>query len=121
MATELYANGTLFVEGIVVMQAVEFSIDFDTNDNPVNTLALGFAGITPGPGTTAVSITSAVPRTGFEISYHKWAKERKAIEVLGYRGASKISVKGFIKTVGEKIGVDGVTGTITINGGEPEI
>jgi hypothetical protein len=121
MATELYAKGTLFVEGIIVMQAVEFSIDFDTNDNPVNTLALGFAGITPGAGTTAVSITSAVPRTGFEISYHKWAKERKAIEVLGYRGASSISVKGFIKTVGEKIGVDGVTGTITIQAGEPEV
>jgi len=121
MATELYAQGSLFVEGIIVMQAVEFSIDYDTNDNPVNTIELGFGGITPGAGMTQVSITSAVPRTGFEISYHKWAKARKAIEVLGYRGSSKISVTGFIKTVGEKIGVDGVTGTIGIHAGEPEL
>ena len=121
MAVELYAKGTLFVEGIVVMQAVEFSIDYNTNNNPVRTLALGFAGVTPGAGETTVSITSAVPKTGFEISYHKWAIERKAVEVLGYRGASKISIKGIIKSVGEKIGIDGVTGTITIDAGEPEI
>lgn len=121
MGVELYARGTLFVEGIPVMQAVSFSVDYETNNNPVRTIALGFAGITPGPGETAVTIESAVPRTGFEINYHKWAKERKAIEVLGYRGGSSISVKGFIKTVGEKIGTDGCSGTITINGGEPEV
>lgn len=123
---KLYTKGRIFVfnedgAGGLVAECTSFSVDFNTNDNDVVTLADGFTGITPGAGTVSVSIDTAVPRTGFEMEWHTWAKERKIIEITGHRGASTISCKGFIKRVGEQHGTDGSTASIELSGGEPDI
>lgn len=125
MALQLYTKGKIFIfnedgAGGLVAQAVKFSVEFDTQNQPVVTLNDGFSGITPGAGVCKVNIESAIPRTGFEIDWHKWAKDRTMVEITGSRGSSTISVKGFIAKVGEQHGVDGSTSSIDIDCGEPE-
>lgn len=120
MATELYTQGLIFVDGMIAMEEVSFNVDYSTNDNVVVTQARGFAGITPGAGQTKVSITTAIPRAGYEIDYYKRAIARTPCELVGWRGSSKINLKGFIMSIGEKHGVNTTSeAAIEFVAGEP--
>lgn len=121
MATDLYTQGLIFVDGILAADCTEFSVDYDTQNNPVFTIAKGFAGITPGAGQTKVSISTAVPRAGYEIDYFKRALDNTPVEFIGWRGSSKYSFKGFLLTIGEKHGVNSAsTASIEAICGRPE-
>jgi hypothetical protein len=120
MATDLYATGLMFVDGILVAEEVSFTTNFDTKNNVIETQAKGFAGISPGAGTTKVTVVSAVPRAGFELDYYKRATQRLPVEFTAVRGTKKLSFKGFIMTIDEKYGVNQASeGTIDAMCGEP--
>ena len=121
MSTDLYANGLMFVDGILVAESVSFTTNYDTKNNVIETQAKGFAGISPGAGTCKVSIVNAIPRAGFEIDYYTRAKQRKAVEFTAVRGTKKLSFKGFLMTIDEKLGVNQSSeGTVDAICGEPD-
>jgi hypothetical protein len=120
MACEIYTQGLIFCDGVLAAEEVSFNVDYSTNDNVVVTQSKGFAGITPGAGSTKVSIETAIPRAGYEIDYFQKAVGRTPVEVIGFRGSKKINLKGFIQSIGEKHGVNTTSmGNIEIVCGEP--
>jgi hypothetical protein len=120
MGTELYSQGQIFADGQLVADATTVKLDFNTNDNPVFTLAKGFAGITPGAGQTGVSIDQAIPRAGYDYDWFQRAVGRTPVEIVAWRGSKKMNIKGFIQTIGEQLGVNQTSvGSIAIIGGEP--
>jgi|APLow6443716910_1056828.scaffolds.fasta_scaffold01545_5 hypothetical protein len=126
MALQKYANGKMFLfnedgAGGLVAQAVSFSIDYATNDTAAVTLADGFSGIQPGAETTNVSVENLIPRTGIEFDYFTWAQQRKVMELTGYMGASKVTVKGFISGVGANVALGDVKATFQLMAGTPEM
>lgn len=68
-ATQLQGYSLLYctVKGSLLTEAGSIGVDRDTKASVVDTLAKGFAGVTPGAGTTAIQITNAVPAAGFEL------------------------------------------------------
>lgn len=121
MALGNYTQGQIFIEGALCAEEVTFSTSFKTNNQDVITQAKGFAGVTPGAGMTDVTIEEAIPRAGFELDFYKWAKNRTAIEIVGWRGSKKLTIKGFIDGIDEKHGVNtNSIASITIKGGEPD-
>ena len=121
MAEELYATGQIFVDGIVIADAQNVGIDYDTQDNDVETMGKEFAGITPGAFKTTINIDTAVPRAGYEVDYLKRMVNRTAVEVVVFRGASEVEFKGFIRTVSEKVGVNqNGTASVQIRAGAPK-
>lgn len=120
MASELYTQGLIFADGILLAEAPDFEVSFNTNNQPVVTMAKGFSGVTPGAGQTDVTINEAIPRAGFEIDFYKRAKDRSAVKITGWRGAKKMQLEGFIMSISEKHGVNqNASATITLACGEP--
>lgn len=120
MASELYSQGLIFLDGILLAEAPDFEVSYNTNNQPVVTMAKGFSGITPGAGQADVTINEAIPRAGMELDFYKRAKERTPIKITGWRGSKKMQLEGFIMTIAEKHGVNSnASATITCACGEP--
>lgn len=66
MANTEYTNAAIDIGGLRLLQAESIEIDFQSNSVDQNTLALGFAGKSPGPKKIMVKVTSAIPTDGFE-------------------------------------------------------
>jgi len=121
MALDLYSQGLIFAQGILIAESVSFTLNSATNDQPVVTQAKGFSGITVGAYTTDVGIKSAIPKAGFEVNWHKWMKDRSVIEITGWRGATKVNIKGFIKSIDESHAVNTSSeANISLHCGEPD-
>lgn len=120
MSSELYTQGLIFVDGILMAECSEFDTNYNTNNQIVQTQAKGFAGVTPGAGQVEVTINEAIPRAGFEIDFYKRAKDRAAVKITGWRGSKKLQLEGFIMTIGEKHGVNqNASASVTCTCGEP--
>lgn len=120
MPSEIYSQGQIFADGILIADAVTVGVDYNTNDQPVLTMGKGFNGITPGAGQTNVSIDEAIPRAGYGYDWFQRAVNRTPVEVVVWRGSKKMNLKGFIMTIGEKLGVNQTSvGSISIMAGEP--
>jgi len=122
MATELYAQGLIYADGVLIADEVSFTCNYDPQNNVVLTQAKGFAGITPGAGQTNISITEAIPRLGTSIEWIKYSIGRTPIEVVAFIGSKKWSAKGFVGAVDTKAGVNSTSEhNVTIVAGEPTI
>lgn len=121
MATDRYATGFVFVDGALLSEEVSVDLGYSPNNNIVVTQAKGFAGVSPGAGRFTAKVSNAIPRVGLELDYYAIAKERRAIELIVHRAAKKVTSKGFIMNLSEKLGVDSVaTFEFDFEGEEPE-
>lgn len=66
MANEQFTNAAIDISGQRLLMAEDIEIDFQSNAIDQNTLALGFAGKSPGPKKVIVKVKSAIPADGFE-------------------------------------------------------
>jgi hypothetical protein len=101
MALQTYSKGSLFIDGVLVAESVEFSIDKKNNDQKVVTQNKGFSGISPGAGETEVKVTSAVPRVGVDMDYDELKDSRKVIQVALVARGKKQMFNGYIADVSE--------------------
>ncbi len=67
MATNLYAIGEIYINGKICAQEASMTFSRKTNSQAVLTVALGYAGESPGAPMCEVEVTSAVPSSGYEI------------------------------------------------------
>lgn len=101
MALQIYSKGALFIDGVLVAESVEFSMDKKNNDQKVVTQNKGFSGISQGAEETEIKVTSAVPKVGVDMDYDDMRKSRKVIEVALVARGKKQLCKGFISDVSE--------------------
>lgn len=68
MALQQYARASINVVGVgTLSEAASITVRRSTNSNPVQTIAKGYSGETPGACMSELTIESAVPSTGFEL------------------------------------------------------
>ena len=67
MATNVYSIGEIYVGSVFLAQEASMSISRKTNSQAVLTVALGYAGESPGAPMCEVNVTNVVPSAGFEL------------------------------------------------------
>lgn len=106
MATDTYAQGFVFVDGQLLMEALNVDVDYQTGNQIVVTQYKGFAGVSPGADRTMITVKSAIPKAGIELNVYELAKNKTPVEFVVFAGGAKRTSTGFIMNVKESFGVD---------------
>lgn len=109
----LFGNMVVYIDGTLIAHNVTIDTELVGDDQEVDTIPLGHAGITPGPRKRRVTLSSVVPVAGEDFDFE--AKMLAATEVeysLQQIGSGKsCKSRGHITSVPRKAGV-GATTTI---------
>lgn len=117
MALQTYSKGSLLLNGTLVAEMMTFSVDHKNGAQPIHTIEKGFAGMSPGSGSTEVKCESAVPRTGVNYDYTDALNTLAVLDIVIFCRGKKLKMKGFITDVSESYGVDKPAGlSFTIMG-----
>lgn len=94
---QIYTLAYVTVEGRLLTQHAEMTMTRNGNANEVMTVALGWAGVSPGSPSCEIDVTNAVPAADFEFDPGDAISENKLVEigVVGPGGKTATS-KGFI-------------------------
>ncbi len=94
---QLYAQAAVLVDGLFLTQESSVQVARATNSQPVNTVALGYAGESPGAAMVEITVSSAVPSADFELNPGKFMKRLQEVElgILG-PGGKQLNARGFI-------------------------
>ena len=93
----LYSLAFCLVDGMLLAQEGQLSVNRSTNSQAVNTVALGYAGESPGAAMVEIDVKNAVPSADFEMNPGKFMKSLKECEIgiLG-PGGKQLTARGFI-------------------------
>jgi len=94
---QLYALLYVLVNQSILTEEGSININRTTNSQPVNTVAKGYAGESPGAAMVEIQVDSAVPSAGFEMNPGEFMKNLKECEigVMG-PGGKQLTAVGFI-------------------------
>jgi hypothetical protein len=106
MAFQAYEKGAIFAAGVMLAEALNFSLEHDSGLQPVHTMQKGFAGMSPGSPMTKGSVSSAVPRAGVDLAYLDKMTAGNPIDFVCYARGKKIKFKGYITNLKESYGAD---------------
>lgn len=106
MALQHYSSAAIFVDGSLLSEASEVNIETNPALVEIMTMQKGFAGVSPGAEKTSISVTSAVPRVGFELDYLDKCQGVKVVEVTVFAHGKKTTCKGFLSNVKQTYGVN---------------
>ena len=94
---QLYSLAYVLVDGALLTQESGLTVNRATNSQPVTTVALGYAGESPGAPMVNITVRNAVPSADFEMNPGKFMMKLKETEigVLG-PGGKQLTARGFI-------------------------
>lgn len=94
---QLYSLIYVLVNQAILTEEGSVTVNRATNSQPVNTVAKGYAGESPGAAMVEIQVDSAVPSAGFEMNPGEFMKNLKECEIglLG-PGGKQLTAKGFI-------------------------
>lgn len=97
MNLALYAPLYVTVNGTLLLQELSFVMNRTTNSQPVATVALGYAGESPGAAMADIDVDNAVPAAGIEFDAGNFMAALIPVEVACIGpGGKQCAVKGFI-------------------------
>ena len=97
MALEVYTVALCLVDGSLLTQEAQVTINRDSRAQEVNTVAKGFGGLSPGAAIMHIDVENAVPSSDFEINPGKYfVKFLKVVEVTFFAAGRTLTAKGFI-------------------------
>lgn len=106
MTLQVYSKGTLLVNGIVIAELLNFTVDHKSGNNAIHTVEKGFAGISPGSAGVEIKCESAVPRIGVDYDYADAQKNHALLDIVYFARSKKCKTKGFIMDFSETYGAD---------------
>lgn len=94
---QLYTLLYVLVDGAILTEEASVTVNRATNSQPINTVAKGYSGESPGAPSVEIMVTSAVPSADFEMDPGRYMKSLKQVEIglLG-PGGKQLTAKGFI-------------------------
>lgn len=95
MALQLYSNCLIYVDGTLLAEAQQVSVDRETNAQNLLTIAKGFAGMSPGAPLCMISFDNAVPSAAFEMNPGPFMRNLTVKEITLFAGGATLSTKGF--------------------------
>lgn len=106
MALQQYEKGALFLEGSLLVDVINFSLDHDAALQPIHTMQKGFAGVSPGSPMTKGSVSGGIPRAGLELDYLSKLQGVSVVEFVVFAHSKKKKFKGYITNIKEQYGAD---------------
>jgi len=92
-----YTRALITVNGNLLAEEASVTVTQNSGAQVVNTVAKGFAGVSPGAGNTEIDVDSAVPARGFEFDPTQPMYNNEPVEVgVTLSDGSTLTVKGFI-------------------------
>lgn len=92
----LYSLAYVLVDGAILTEEASVQVNRSTNSQPVNTVAKGYAGESPGAANCEIQVTSAVPSADFEMNPDRYMKGLKEVEIGVLVAGKQLTAKGFI-------------------------
>lgn len=101
----------LFVDGALLKENTSVDINWDGDDQDVQTTAKGWAGISPSPVSLSINVENVIPPAGFEFDAAKAFVEKTEHEIKCMSGATGKSLvsKGYVRQPKLASGVGKVT------------
>ena len=96
MADILYATIEAYIDGSKVAQATSVKLSRTTKAQQVDTMGLGFAGMSEGAKMITVSIDNAVPSADFELDPGSYMTRLRSVELTLFSAGRTLTSKGFI-------------------------
>lgn len=97
MANKLYTLLFCTVDGKLLTEEASITVNMQSASQPVNTVAQGYAGESPGAATVDIQVENAVPAADFEFDPGTKIQNLEEVEmgILG-PGGKVLTAKGFI-------------------------
>lgn len=95
MALQLYTNALIYVDGTLLAEAQQLTVDRETNAQNLLTIAKGFAGLSPGAPMCMISFENAVPSASFELNPGPFMAKLVVKEISIFAAGSTLTTKGF--------------------------
>ncbi len=96
MANILYTNAIVYVDGAQLTQETDITVKRTSGSNPVNTVARGYSGESPGAAMVDISCTNAAPALAFELDPGKYMKTLSTCELAVFASGKTLTGKVFI-------------------------
>lgn len=93
---QLYTKAVVYINGNLLTEESNVTVDHDSNSNEVNTVAKGYAGESPGATKTMISMRNAVPSADFEFNPAPFINNMTEVEVSVFAAGKTLTVVGFI-------------------------
>lgn len=95
--SQLYSLAYVTVENALLTEEASCTVRRSANAQMVNTVAKGFAGVSPGAPMVQIDVKNAVPAADFELNAGQFIETLQAVEVgvIG-PGGKQLKAKGFI-------------------------
>lgn len=99
MALQVYTLVTVLVDGALLTEESQVSVDRDSRAQEVATTAKGFAGFSPGAPITRIEVDNAVPSSDFELNPGKFFTTPGDLipcEITLFAASRTLTSKGFV-------------------------
>ena len=97
--TKYEGAGEIYVNGRLQAEASKCDVAVDANDNVVVTMQKGFAGFSDGAGSSKITVTSAIPRKGYETDFVACVVEKKDVVIVVKSGGRRYRHEGRFQSV----------------------
>jgi hypothetical protein len=97
MALEIYSLALVEVQGLLLTEEADVSVDRDGRSQEQNTVAKQYAGESPGAGIMRIDVTNAVPSVDFELNPGKFfIGPLVEVQIKIFAAGRTLTTKGFI-------------------------
>jgi len=108
--SQTYTKATIYLNSNQLTQETSVTIKRESGSQPVKTVALGYAGESPGSGMTMISVSNAVPTADFEVNPGLFfVKADIPVEISIFAAGKTLTVKGSIFSDNFSHAVDGAS------------
>jgi hypothetical protein len=85
----------VYLNGAKMLEETSVKISRDTKAQVIETVARGFAGVSPGARMMTVSVEAAVPSADFEVNPGKFMTGLQVVELTIFAAGRTLTSKGF--------------------------
>lgn len=96
MSTQLYTLCEVYVDGSKLTEETSVKLSVTSKAQVVETVARGFAGLSPGAKMISISIENAAPSATLEYDPSAAVGELRVVELTLYASNKTLTSKGFI-------------------------
>ena len=93
---QLYSKATITINGLLLTEEGSVTVQRLTGAQEVDTVAKGFAGVSPGAPRLKITLENAVPAADFELNPGPYMKLLEEVEVSVFAGGRTLTTKGFV-------------------------
>lgn len=96
MSTQLYTLCEVYVDSGKLTEETSVKLGRTTKAQLVETVARGFAGMSPGAKMITISVDNAAPAAGYELDPGTYMEGLRVAEITLFAGGKTLTSKGFI-------------------------